>query len=212
MLIISEFFFRKSVVHCVNLWCMTVHYLWSWFCFHEVWGYRVVPPDHLLSTWCCAHDQISHAILPSILVYHKLCNTGGGMKTLEWDQYYTCTNTCMSVVILWQSTSSHSVSSKLVSCSDPRRGIGVWLQYDIPPDPLNQHTIVSDHVLTYAIYGILPMPRDHNAELITLSVLWLVISHARHTSLGQAGCRIVTRPLFSVRVGSGTRLVQSESV
>ena len=30
-----------------------------------------------------AHDQISHAILPSVLVYHKLCNTGGGMKTLE---------------------------------------------------------------------------------------------------------------------------------
>ena len=22
--------------------------------------------------WCYAHDQISHAILPSILVYHKL--------------------------------------------------------------------------------------------------------------------------------------------
>ena len=34
------------------------------------------------------------------------------MKTLEWDQYYTCTNTCMSVVILCKYTSSHSVSSK----------------------------------------------------------------------------------------------------
>ena len=28
------------------------------------------------------------------------------MKTLEWDQYYTCTNTCMSVVIYCQSVSS----------------------------------------------------------------------------------------------------------
>ena len=32
----------------------------------------------------------------------------------------------------------------------------------------NQHTIVSDHMLTYAIYGILSMPRDRIVELITL--------------------------------------------
>ena len=60
-----------------------------------VWGYRVVLPSHLLSSWH-VHYQISHVILPSI---YKLCNTGGGMKTLEWDQYYICTNTYMSVVI-----------------------------------------------------------------------------------------------------------------
>ena len=35
----------------------------------------------------------------------------------------------------------------------------------------NQHTIVSDHVITYAIYGILSMPRDRIVELITLTVL-----------------------------------------
>ena len=45
---------------------------------------------------------------------------------------------------------------------------------------------------------------DRIEELITLTVLWLVISHARRlTSLGRAGCRIVTRPFFSGRVGSG---------
>ena len=32
-----------------------------------------------------------------------------------------------------------------------RRGKGVWLQYDIPLEGRNQHTTVSDHVLTYAI-------------------------------------------------------------
>ena len=45
---------------------------------------------------------------------------------------------------------------------------------------------------------------DLIAELITLTVLWLVISHARRlTSLGRVGCRIVTRPFFSGRVRSG---------
>ena len=35
-------------------------------------------------------------------------------------------------------------------------------------------------------------------------MLWLVIPHARRLmSLGWAGCRIVTRPFFSGRVGSG---------
>ena len=61
-------------------------------------------------------------------------------------------------------------------------------------------------MLTYAICGILSMPRSI-VELITLTVLWLVISHAKWLmSLGRAGCHIVTRPFFSVRVGSGTRL------
>ena len=49
---------------------------------------------------------------------------------------------------------------------------------------------------------------DRIAELITLTVLWLVISHARQlTSLGRAGCRIVTRPFFSGRVWSGHKVV-----
>ena len=46
-------------------------------------------------------------------------------------------------------------------------------------------------------------------ELITLTVLRLVISHARWpTSLGQAGCCIVTRPFFSGRVGSGHKTMK----
>ena len=51
--------------------------------------------------------------------------------------------------------------------------------------------------------GILSMPRGPHCGAY-YSVLWLVISHARQlTSLGQVGCRIVTRPFFSRRVGSG---------
>ena len=51
--------------------------------------------------------------------------------------------------------------------------------------------------------GILSMPRGPHCGAY-YSVLWLVISHARQlTSLGQAGCRIVTRPFFSGRVRSG---------
>ena len=54
---------------------------------------------------------------------------------------------------------ARGVGTSLVPRPHPRReekGSGY-----IPPDPRvrNQHTIVSDHVLTYAVYGILSMPR-----------------------------------------------------
>ena len=51
---------------------------------------------------------------------------------------------------------------------------------------------------------------DRIAELITLTVLWLVISHARQlTSLGRAECHIVTSPFSSPGGwGLGTRLIQ----
>ena len=59
----------------------------------------------------------------------------------------------------------------------------------------NQH-IVSDHVLTYAIYGILTMP--HGPHCGTYYSNCAVIGHftcQMAVSLGRAGCRIVTRPL-----------------
>ena len=82
----------------------------AWSCFHGVWSYRVVFPKHLLST-CCYGYMIRSPMSSSLPFWYATCNTGGGMKTREWDQYYACTNTCMSVVILRQYTSSHSVSS-----------------------------------------------------------------------------------------------------
>ena len=58
-------------------------------------------------------------------------------------------------------------------------------------------------MLTYAIYGTLSMP--HGTTLQSL-LLYDVIGHftgQTATTLGRVGCRIVTRPFLSGRVGSG---------
>ena len=63
----------------------------------------------------------------------------------------------------------------LASCPDPivaerKRGLG-YNTSNLTLEGHNQHTIVSDHVIIYAIYGVLSMPRDRIAELITLTML-----------------------------------------
>ena len=84
---------------------------------------------------------------------------------------------------------------RLVSCPDPtfaerKRGL-VTIRHPAPTlEGCNQHTIVSDHV-------------DRIAEHITLCCDWSFHVPDGLTSLGRAGCRIVTRPFFSGRVGSG---------
>ena len=74
--------------------------------------------------------------------------------------------------------------------------------YNTTPRPTlegrNQHAIVSAHVLTYA------MPHDPHCGAYYSNCA--VIGHftcRQLTSLGRVGCRIVTRPPFSGRLGSG---------
>jgi len=68
----------------------------------------------------------------------------------------------------------------------------------------NQHTIMSDHMLTYAIHGILSMPRGPHcgAYYSNFAVIGHFTCQTAYVT-GQAGCCIVTRPFFSGRVGSG---------
>ena len=86
----------------------------------------------------------------------------------------------------------------------------VWLQYDRPQRGVTKYhcKCIMDHGDTCLHMPYMAMPRDRTAELITLTVLRLVISHARRLmSLGRVGCCIVTRPFSSPGGwGLGTRL------
>ena len=68
----------------------------------------------------------------------------------------------------------------------------------------NQHTIVSDHVLIYTIYGILSMPRGPHCRAYYSNCA--VIGHSTCQTgyvTGSGGMSYVTRSFFSGRVGSG---------
>ena len=82
----------------------------------------------------------------------------------------------------------------LVSYPDPTRreekGSGYNTIFRPTLEGRNQHTIVSDHVLTYAIYGILSMPRGPHCGAYYSNCM--VIDHSTHqtayvTSTGSSG-------------------------
>ena len=120
---------------------------------------------------------------------------------------YTHTHT--DLVHSLKSVPSCASLPPLVSCPDPHpRREEKGSDYNMTSRPTlegrNQHTIVSDHMLTNAIYGILSMPRGPNCGAYIYSDCAVIGHFTCQTAYitGSDGCRIVTRPFFSGRVGS----------